>query len=184
MRRVLLGSIVAGIAVFVWGFVFWGIGGSLPASSLSRTSDDAAAGQALMQHLPQTGTYLIPGQYNPEELQKSLFEAGPVAMVFYNREGKPMMSGPQMAQGLLHSTVISFVIGLALFFLGNALPGYGDRVRLVAVMGLASAVMAPIANIIWWYYPAGWQLWNMLYQAVAWLVMGLVLAHFVRPKPE
>lgn len=181
MSRVLIGAIVAGIAVFLWGFVFWGVS-PLPYSSLSRTADDAAAGKVLMDHFPQTGTYFIPSQHNPPEVQKALFDAGPVAMVFFNREGKPMMSAMQMVQGLLHCIGISLIVALALFLLGSVAGSYGDRVRLVALMGLASALMAPIANIVWWYFPANWQLWNALYQAVAWLIMGLVLAHFVRPR--
>ncbi len=181
MSRVLIGAVSAGVAVFLWGFVFWGIS-NLPYSSLSRTADDLSVGRALMEHLPQTGTYLIPGQHNPPEVQKTLFEAGPVAMVFFNREGKPMMSAMQMAAGLLHSIGIALVVGIGLFALGNCATTYGDRVRLVAIVGLASAFMAPIANIIWWYYPASWQLWNSLYQAVAWLIMALILAHFVRPR--
>jgi hypothetical protein len=181
MSRVLIGSVVSGIAVFLWGFVFWGIS-PLAYSSLSRTTDDAAAGRALTDHLPQTGTYFIPGQHNPPDVQKSLFEAGPVAVIFFTREGKPMTSGIQMAQALLHSIAISLIVAIALFLLGDSTLGYGNRVRLIAIVGLASALMAPLAHMIWWYFPAGWQLWNALYQAVAWLIMGLVLAYFVRSR--
>lgn len=179
--RILLGAVVAGIAVFLWGFIFWGVS-PLPYSSLSRTADDAAAGRALMTNLPQTGTYFIPSQHNAPEVQEALFAAGPVAMIFFNREGKPMMSAMQMAQGLLHSIGIALIVAIALYLLGGGAPTYAERVRLVALVGLASALMIPIGNIIWWYYPASWQLWNALYQAVAWLIMALVLAHFVKPR--
>jgi ornithine decarboxylase len=183
MSRVLTGSVIAGIAVFLWGFVFWGMM-PLAYSSLSRTADDAAAGRALAEHLPRTGTYLVPGRHNEARAQESLFEAGPVAMVFFNREGRPMMSGMQMAQGLGHSILVALVLGLALYFFGGAVAGYGERVALLGVIGLASAVTVPLANMIWWYFPAGWQLWNALYQAVTWLIMALILAHFVpRAQP-
>lgn len=178
MSRVLIGSLIAGVAVFLWGFVFWGTM-DLPYTSMSHANDDAATGKALLEHLPQTGTYFIPGQHNPAEVQKKLFESGPVALVYFNREGKPMMSGLQMAQGLAHSIAVSFVIALALFLFAAAVSGYAERVMLVAAIGVASAIMSPVANIIWWYAPAGWQLWNALYQAVAWLIIGLIVGYFV-----
>ncbi len=184
MGRVLIGSVVAGIAVFLWGFIFWGMT-PLPYSSLSRTVDDAAAGRALMEQLPQTGTYLVPGRHNSADVQKSLFEAGPIAMVFFNREGKPMTSVVQMVQGLLYSIVIALLVGAALYLFSRAVTGYTERVLLVGVIGVAGAIAMPLANIIWWYFPAGWQLWNALYQAVSWLIMALILPSFVpRPAPR
>ncbi len=181
MKRILLGGLVAGIAVFVWGFLFWGVSG-LPDSALSRTADDAAAGQALLQHFPETGSYYLPGPHNPAQQLESLHESGPLAFVYFNREGKPLMSPLLMVYGFLHGVVIGVLVGTALAMLGNALPAYGDRVKLVAVFGLASSIWMPLSDSIWWYFPLPWQLWKLAGEFTSWLVLGLVLAHFIRPR--
>jgi hypothetical protein len=183
MGKVLIGAVVAGFALFVWGFLFWGISG-VPISAMSKTADDAAAGQALLQHFPETGTYYIPGPQNPEDARRAMHEAGPIAFVYFNREGRPEMSASVLIVGFLHGVVFAFLVGFALHLLGTALPGYGDRVKLVAVVGLASSIWGPIGGIIWWYFPADWQLWVVVSDFVSWLILGLVLAYFVRPKPQ
>jgi hypothetical protein len=182
MKRILLGSLIAGAAVFVWGFLFWGVSG-LPDSALSRTTDDAAAGQALLNYFPETGSYYLPGPHNDADQLKALHESGPIAFVYFNREGKPLMSPILMLYGFMHGVLIAVLVGIALGMLGNALPTYGDRVKLVALFGLGSSIWIPLSDSIWWYFPLPWQLWKLAGEFTSWLVLGLVLAYFVRAKP-
>lgn len=182
MKNVVIGSLLGGLVLFIWGFLFWGLS-PFAYSALSHAApDDATAGQALMQHFPRTGTYYIPGPHNPPDQLKTLHEAGPVAFVFFNREGKPLMAPSVMITGFVHCIVLAFLVALALNSLGNALPGYGERVRLIVLVGLAASLWGPVAQIIWWYYPPAWQWWVAFEQFVAWVLLALVLARFVRPK--
>jgi hypothetical protein len=182
VKNVIVGSLVGGLVLFVWGFLFWGLS-SLPYSALSQAvPDDATAGQALMQYFPQSGAYYIPGPHNPLDQLKALHEAGPVAFVFFNREGKAKKPPSMLLTGYVHCVELALLVALGLRALGNALPAYGQRVRLVVMFGLASSLWGPIALIIWWYYPPGWQWWIAFEQFVSWLLLAFVLPKFVRAQ--
>ena len=68
----------------------------------------------------------------------------------------------------------------------NAYDGYGQLNAgfIMSIIGMCLGGLALVYWIIWGLIlgTASWQLWNALYQAVAWLIMGLVLAYFVRPR--
>ena len=182
MKNVVIGSLVGGLVLFIWGFLFWGLSG-IPYTALSQAApDDARAGQAMLEHFPQSGAYYIPGPHNPPDQLETLHEAGPVAFVFFNREGKALTPPSMLITGLLHQIVFALIIALGLHALGNALPGFGQRVRLIVTIGLASSLWAPVALVIWWYYPPTWQWWVAFEQFVGWVLIALVLAKFVRPK--
>lgn len=57
MKNLLIGSVVASIALLVWGFVFWAL-----LAEVDTMSPDAelALQSAISEHVPETGTYVIP----------------------------------------------------------------------------------------------------------------------------
>ncbi len=65
MIRAILGISAAALAVYIWGFVFWGASG-LPYSAWQKVDDEVAVGQVLKKHFPRDGVYAIPG-YGGEE---------------------------------------------------------------------------------------------------------------------
>ena len=88
MVRALAGIVIATLAVYVWGFAFWGASG-LPYTAWKPVPDEAGAAQMLLEHFPADGTYAIPGHGDPDTLAKAL-ETGPVAFVHVTaREGRP-----------------------------------------------------------------------------------------------
>ena len=66
MGKNILGVILAALAMFTWGFIYWGAS-PLPYQSWKHTNDDEAAGQALLEHFPESGTYYLPGFQNDEK---------------------------------------------------------------------------------------------------------------------
>ena len=51
--------LVAAIAVFFWGFAYWGAT-KIPYQAWTPAADDAAAQQALREHFPANGVYGVP----------------------------------------------------------------------------------------------------------------------------
>ena len=62
-----------------------------------------------------------------------------------------------------------------------ATPTYRERVQLVALVGLAAALVIDIGDVVWWYLPLHWKLYQAFYDFTAFLIPGLVLARFVTP---
>ena len=179
--KIALGSLLATVAVFVWGAVFWM--NPLPYSFLGKTPNDAAVGKALLAQFPATGSYFIPGQYNDQKTQTDLCKAGAIATVHIQREGSDMMPPQMFVMGFLHDLVTVILIG---WLLRKALPslgGYCSRVCFVAMAGLAAGFFCELTTSIWTFVPWALPLINTVYIFTAWLVAGLVLAAFVKPKP-
>ena len=83
MRSTAIGVLLATLAMFAWGMLYWGANPA-PYTAWQQTRDDAAAGRAILQHFPVSGTYYLPGLYNDAETRSKLHELGPVAFVDYD----------------------------------------------------------------------------------------------------
>jgi hypothetical protein len=181
MTKLTLGTVLATIVMFVWGAVFWM--NPLPYTYLEKTADDAAAGKALLEHFPQSGTYIIPGPHHEAEVLTRLHEAGPLATVHVVTAGRPAMSGATFGLGFLQELVAVTLVGALLRLARSALGSYVARVRFVTLAGFAIAVFGSLGAPIWWNHPWPFHVVSAIYDVTAWFVAGLVLAAFVRPEP-
>ncbi len=113
MKRQIIGVALAAVAVYMWGFLYWGAT-TIPYAAGQATNDDAAAGQALLEHFPVSGTYYLPGLYNDEETRTKLSDAGPVGFVHIQREGRPVVDTSTMRNGFLLMLATAFLISVIL----------------------------------------------------------------------
>ena len=181
MKQFTVGVILAALAMYIWGFIYW-TANPLPYTAWQQTNDDAAAGQALLEHFPKSGTYYLPGLYNDEETLSKLHEAGPVAFIHItSREGRAVMEPTLLVKGILLYLVTVLFIGLFLKLAVPSLTSYSSRVRLIVMAGLAAVIMIDLGDAVWWYIPWEWKVHQAIYDFTAWVVAGLVLAKFVKP---
>ncbi len=112
--KVGIGILLAALAAYVWGFLYWGLPG--PAYSAWQTlENDAAVMTVLKENFPRNGTYFLPGRNHDENEAARLFEQGPVAIVhILARDGRPMMDASIMALGLLHYIVAAALLAILL----------------------------------------------------------------------
>lgn len=61
-----LAILAAAIAVFLWGFAFWGAT-ALPYQTLQTAADDSAAQAALREYFPANGVYAVPSVNHDQE---------------------------------------------------------------------------------------------------------------------
>lgn len=178
MSKLILGSLLAAIVMFVFGAVFW----MSPISHgvLGTTADDKAAGQALLEHFPATGNYAIPGMNNDEATSTSLAEAGPIAFVSIQREGGKLMDPKYLGIGLLQYFLTMLLAGSVLRKVGSAYPSYGSRVGLVALFGVLVGLLGDLGMPIWWRAPWHFFLLVAVYTAISTTLGGLVLAKFAK----
>ena len=70
MVRTILRVLLAAVAMYFWGFLFWGIN-PVPYQSWQQADDDAAQA-ALRELFPTAGTYYVPGRAHDEAEMSAL----------------------------------------------------------------------------------------------------------------
>lgn len=182
MIRILIGSIVGGIAMFVVGFIFWATPLSRIGYSGAETEQQSAAVQtALAQNLPHTGRYIIPDPGTPGGTV--LYGRGPVATVDYNTAGFSTSSSSSVIGGLVQEIVVVLLFGLALLPILGRVPDFTSRARVVVGVSAAAAVMIQLSDPI--FNHGAWRF--AIYALMADIAMlaagGLVLARWFLPVP-
>lgn len=186
--RFLLGVFLAGAAFFVYGFLYWGMS-PLPGKFVRSLGDeDPALIAAIDGAISQSGTYKYP---NPpadmnDEAAAKVFEekhnAGPVFMLHYHKGGAAPLAPKLFAAGFAHSLLVAFIGGLIL--LAASPRTYMTRVMLVFWTAVLVGVWNDIGNAIWWYYPWDFSLLEIGYKVGGGVVLGLILAAFIKSDPD
>lgn len=181
MTKNILAVLAAAVALYMWGFAFWGAT-MLPYRSFARAADDQAAQQALRQHFPSKGVYVVPGMHLPAEEFERLHQAGPVAMVtVMDADGGPVMDPAIMGMGFVHGAVVCVLLAWLLSWVGAGM-AFGEKVRLAVFAGVLIAVAAHLGDAVWWVHPWGWELVRSLYMVVGFAIAGAILAKML-PRP-
>jgi hypothetical protein len=181
MNKYILGSFLAALVFFFWGFLYWAVS-PLPKSIIHTSPDDAAAGAMLKQMFPKDGMYTVPGMSLDQETMHARHEAGPIATVHIKHAGAPAMSAKFFIVAIAHCWVSTLLLT---FLLVKASPGvlasYGSRVWFVTLTGVVIAVVSDFSFPVYWSHPWPVYLFNAGHIIGGMLVTGLVLAKFVKP---
>jgi hypothetical protein len=173
MNKPAVKILLATVAMYCFGFLYWGLSGA-PYKTWKQAPDDVAAGQALLQHFPESGLYHVPSINHPEKEREELFRRGPVGFVKIRRPGRELHDVSIMINGFLLSLAASALLWLVLK--KSALTTYGSRLVFVALLGVTASVMIDGGDVVWWQTPILWKLAQGVYNVGAWIMAGLVLA--------
>jgi hypothetical protein len=183
MKKFLLGPALAALAAFVLGFLYWGLPHHLPYKALGTVADDSATALAIGKMFPASGVYMLPSPLLGEAKMNELAARGPSVEIHITKEpftGADM--GKCMALGYLHMFVLCVVLSCLLCGLEKAFERWTCRVKFCAALGLLVAT-CDLGYAIWWHHSLGWTLAQSFYDFAMFVVVGLVLAKFVTPKP-
>lgn len=179
MTRFILGTLLAAVAMFLWGMIFFM--SPIPYGTLEETNDDRMAGAALVEHFPTSGTYFVPSMKSDDDsLMMEMFTNGPIATVNIQREGMENMWGG-MITGFVLMLITAALLMILLRTVSSTLRTYSSRVIFVLLVSLAASLYFNLSDSIWWHAAWSWSLMQCLYSVVSWLVAGLVLAKFSGP---
>jgi hypothetical protein len=173
VKNLIIGSFVAAIAMFVWGFVFW-VPSGIPQGALRSAPDVPAAQAALASAFPESGAYFVPDDSLPPEEFAALHEAGPLAFVHYRAEGAPPMDPGVLVSGFLHNWLTCLLLGWLL--MQTRAGTFVSRVAFLTVAGVAASLFIDYGAVIWFYADRSFQLVNMFSNVGSWLIAGIVLA--------
>jgi len=181
MTRLVFGSLAVALLLWVWSTLFYVIS-PIPYYTMSETADDLAAGEALLEHFPETGTYILPGRYNGNDVRSEMRNNGPVATIYITREGSPDASLTKILIGTFNSICIGLLLGLSLLLLNRHTTDYWSQVAIGSMFGIAYTAYPRFADIIWSDFPYGYQLMMIFSDGVSWVLAVMVMALFTRPK--
>ena len=183
MKKFVLAPFLAALAAFFLGFVWWGLPPHLAYKGLGSVSDVSATALAVGKLFPASGAYLLPSPLDGEARANELAARGPSVEVHIRKEpftGADM--GKTMAMGFAHVFVVRLLVTGLLCGLEKAFERWTCRVKFCAALGLLVA-FCDLGQVIWWHHSLGWTLAQASYDFVMYVVIGLVLAKFVTPKP-
>jgi hypothetical protein len=181
MKKFVLAPALAALAMFFWGFLYWGAPHHLPYKALGTVADDAATAEAVGKLFPASGAYLLPSPLLSPEKLGELSARGPLLEVHVRKEGTSVMDPSSLVAGYFHMFMIAVILAAILNGLHRSFETWTCRVKFSAIIGLLVAV-GDLGNVIWWHHAWGWTLAQCLYDFVAYLLAGLVLAKFLTPK--
>jgi hypothetical protein len=179
MKKVLIASVLAAVALFLWGFIYW-----MPLATAvgiyEPAPNEAALGQALKEQLGTAdGFYFLPVDTADQAALEARHQAGPIAFVAYRSAGGPMLDPKNLVFGFLHELASAFLMALLLYWLAPRLRSYGERVKLVASAGFVVAFFGNLGRPIWMVQPWSFHIFHFVYEATCWLLVGAILAWFI-----
>ncbi|WP_129791897.1 hypothetical protein [Sphingosinicella sp. CPCC 101087] len=187
MIRVIFGSAVASVAMFVISLIFFG---PLGLSNLgTRNVDDgqaAAVQQALAANLPRTGTYFVP-EPGASAAQTVMYGQGPIATIHYNTAGFPATDPTALIGGLVFNFLVALTIGAALIGIDRRVPDFPSRARVAVLIAVAAATFTRLGEPIYNHHDWGHFIYLFVADALALGAAGLILAYFLpvsRAGPE
>jgi hypothetical protein len=180
--RLFAGSLLVAVVLWAWSTLFYVIS-PIPYYTMSQTADDIAAGQALLEHFPETGTYILPGRYSGKDIRSQMRTDGPVATIYITRDGSPDASLVKILIGTFNSICIGLLIGVSMLLLNRHTKRYRDHVLIGSMFGIAYTAYPRFADIIWSDFPYGYQLMMIFSDGASWILAVIVMAWFVVPRP-
>jgi hypothetical protein len=182
MARTLIGGIVAGIIIFVLGYVFWGSPLGEIAFRTAGDAQNAAVQTALAQNLTQTGTgaYIIPAHHGAQGAV--LYAKGPIATVQFNTAGFSPDDMSMLLPGFIVSLISGVLMALALAAVGGGGRSFANLGRMVVLFSLAFTVWEYLGTPIFNHFGWGYWIYAFVAESVSLIVAGLVVARWFMPR--
>jgi hypothetical protein len=177
MKKIALGTILGGLAAFLWSTVSWEVVGWHEKTMVNfRNEDDVAA--VIFSHAPKDGTYLLPGRQSTEAATEAKMHRGPIMVAAVRRSGFGSFGGAMITQVL---SLMAAAFLLTWLLLQTAGLSYTRRVAFLAVAGLAASVIVDLPNWNWWGFSGAYTIVNLADATITWLLAGLVIAKVAAP---
>ena len=187
--RIPIGTLVAALVMFFWGFVFWGL---MPIAykSFHAVPQPEPLAEALRENIPAPGVYFIPFPCDTKGLDADQKAAatkaheqahaeGPVAMLYVHPKGVPQEMAVMMIRGFGLYALMSFLAAVLLTLTAPALPTFAHRYVLVMFLGLVIATSS-LTDAVWFYHPIDYRVMITGYALTGWLLAGVALAAIVK----
>jgi hypothetical protein len=171
--RALIGAVVAAVAMFILGFIFF----ATPLSGIGMKSlpdpQAAAVQTALAQNLPGTATYAVPSAATAG--QTTLYGRGPIATIHYNSSGFGIGNPATMISGFIHMLVVTSLMAVGLYLVSRYVASFAERVKLLILGTLGATIFMRLGEPIWFHHDWGHAIYLFVADTVSLAVAGLII---------
>jgi len=178
MRTFACAIITAAALMYITSVAFWI--SQWPYLVLSRVSDDASANDALREYFPKAGIYMLPDIREKTEELPQLYEQGPIATIFIQPQGSPILSWRRHVGGIFHFLLLGSFLTVFLNGIQSSITRVRHQVGLPAVAGIAAVLLCDTTGALWFYQDATWHLVNGLYHWTTWFLGSLTIIAFLK----
>ena len=179
-KRAVMAVAGGAVVLVIWGMVFWGF--LAPALGVFQALPDArGVTAALTDASTETGTYFMPWpRSTPEEFARftAQHRSGPFYRLSYVREGVDPNSPLKIAVGIAQYVVVALLA--VVLILAAGAPGFRARFAIVVLAGLIGTVFITVGDPVWFHLPWDYTAGVILYEVVAWVLLGLTTAAITR----
>jgi hypothetical protein len=183
MSRLIFASVLAGIAVFLWGFISHAVS-PLGEAGLRSLPDEPRLLDAMRATIPEKGLYFFPGAADPgnltEDQQRAWIDkmkAGPNGLLLFDPAGHEPLSMRQLMTELVNDFLAALLLGILLGYTTLSLWG---RVAFGAAIGLMGWLAISVAYWNWYQFPSAYILAEGFNQVIAWALAALVFSVVIR----
>jgi hypothetical protein len=172
MKNILIAGVLAGLAMFVWEAVTHML---LPFGEmgLSTLPNEEAVRQVLAAQMGSAdGLYFFPDMRSGVEPPP-----GPWGMLLYH----PSMTFSYAVMGWEALNEIAQGLALAMLIGLSSAAGFGRRMAIAALIGVAAAFCVSPSYALWFGFPAAYTLGQMIVSFGDYLIAGAVVAALLRP---
>ena len=184
--RILIAGIVGGLIIFICGAIAHEATGLGTAGlAVMAPEREAAVVDAMKAAMGERKIYFFPGVdlEDPQARKSDAFKAkvaqGPTGIVAYNPGAGcvigPKMLGTEFAFNVLEGLIAAFIVA---HLAANV--GYGKRVAIVALIGLAESVSIDGSYWNWYQFPDAYFAAQLAMSVFGSLMAGLAIAKLVR----
>ena len=186
MTRTLLGGVLGGFILLVWGILAWMI---LPIhKDTVQNLPNEEAVVAALQAMPQQGVYMFPGRPKDTSDKAAMdaymerYRRGPMGMVVYDPRGMDPMMVSNMIVGLL-IYILSAFVATWVYERSTALTGtLLQRLSFFGMLGVFLSLATYFSNWNWMGYPLAFTTSMALDTIVGWLLAGWGIISVVKPR--
>ncbi len=161
----LLGTLAAGVTLFVWGMVSHVVL-SWHDASMKRFTDNQAVVETIKANAPENAVYFSP---------EGLFA---VVSFLPDMSDQTQDITADIARQLVLDLVVGFL--LAMILLSVQAPSVLGKAAVAGRMGLAAGVAIHIAHWNWYGFSPAYTLVNLFDPIISWFLAGLVLAALIK----
>ena len=189
-KKVLIGGLVGGLVMFIWGAVSHVVL-QLGDAGLSQLKEhEEPVLNALRQNIRSPGLYFYPGfstdHPGPAEQQAWMekYRRGPAGLLLYLPSGGEPMTAKQMVVQAVDDILIALLAAALLAGAGGWLRSFFSRVCFIVLIGLVPFLAINLPYWNWYGFPTTFTVAQLADCSIGFLLIGIVLAVIVKPLPS
>ncbi len=177
-KRILLAGILGGVALFLWGGLSHMVLG-LGERGVTNLPTQQPMMDTMRTSLPQSGFYFFP-EVDASGKMRGDQVGGPWGVLIYHASGATSAMGRQLTIECL-TNIVQALVAAFLLSLAVGLTSYTSRVGFVVLAGLMAGAAMTIEYWNWYGFPANYTGGMLADRFIGFLIVGLVVAAFIKP---